>query len=210
MKTVADIAAFIEQQPQMVELLEAVERLGLPDSWIGAGFIRNSVWDALSGNIDPLPLNDVDVIYFDGHDTSKDRDALIEASLSQTNPGIPWSVTNQARMHRRNGDAPYLDTADAIRHWPETATAVAARSINGRVELLVPFGVDDLVGMVIRPTLAFAERLEIVRERIAAKGWFTRWPGLKVLDMADDSMGCQTIGGGSLPTGPHSLCKNKG
>ena len=44
-----DIAAFIAAQPAMMDLLRAVEALNLPDGWIGAGFVRNPVWDALRG-----------------------------------------------------------------------------------------------------------------------------------------------------------------
>ena len=45
-------------------------------------------------------------------------------------------------MHLRNGDAPYRDTYDAVAHWAETATAIAARSLRGRVEVMAPHGID--------------------------------------------------------------------
>ena len=53
------------------------------------------------------------------------RDRAIEAELRALAPGIDWSVKNQARMHLRNGDPPYSGATDAMRHWPETATAIA-------------------------------------------------------------------------------------
>src|SRR5262249_30677811 len=139
-----NISAFIESHADMMRLLGAVADLQLPDGWIGAGFVRNAVWDALTGR-GPAALNDVDVVYFDRTDLSAERDRSIEADLVRAVATVPWSVKNQARMHVRNGDPPYRDCSDAIAHWPETATAVAARLSGGRVELVAPHGVGDLL-----------------------------------------------------------------
>jgi uncharacterized protein len=49
MRLVTDICRFIERQPEMMQVLGVTEALGLPDCWVGAGFVRNPVWDALHG-----------------------------------------------------------------------------------------------------------------------------------------------------------------
>ncbi|HVT28225.1 MAG TPA: nucleotidyltransferase family protein [Lacipirellulaceae bacterium] len=157
-------------------MLAAVGTLALPDCWIGAGFVRNPIWDALHGFAWSATDTDIDVVYFDAGDIDPKRDGAIEAGLAAAIPGEPWSVKNQARMHVQNGDPPYADTADAMRHWPETCTAVAVRSVGSRVDLLAPFGVDDLLGMIVRPTPAFADKLDIYRARLARKQWPKRWP----------------------------------
>lgn len=183
MQGTADIASLIERHPDMMRLLRAVQTLGVPDCWIGAGFVRNAVWDVLHHRaIDCSALSDVDVVYFDRVDASPSRDRAIEAGLAARMPGVTWSVKNQARMHERSGVAPYVDMADAVSRWPETATAIAARMSNGRVELLAPHGVGDLLDMIVRPTPAFrARRAEVVR-RVAEKHWRTRWPKLTIVD----------------------------
>src|SRR5262249_20762208 len=99
----ADIAAFIGSNTEMMRQLGAVAELQLPDAWIGAGFVRNAVWDALTGR-GPAALNDVDVVYFDRSDLRAERDRSVEADLVRTIASAPWSVKNQARMHVRNGD----------------------------------------------------------------------------------------------------------
>jgi hypothetical protein len=181
MRTIADIAALIAEGPKMMRLLAAVEQQNLPDAWIGAGFIRNAVWDALSGITDAAMHGDVDVIYFDRADAGAECDADIEARLRRDCFDAPWSVKNQARMHVRNGDLPYRDGFDAVAHWPETATAIAARTIGGRVEVLAPYGVDDLIGLIVRPTPAFTGKLDVYRARMRQKSWQARWPELRVL-----------------------------
>jgi hypothetical protein len=86
-------------------------------------------------------------------------------------------------MHLRNDDAPYMDARSAIARWPETATAVAARLANRRVELLAPHGVDDLVGLIVRPTPAFSARRQEVMHRVTSKNWLARWPKLRLVDI---------------------------
>ena len=183
MRTLGDIAAFIARRPDLMRLLAAVERQELPDGWIGAGCIRNAVWDALSRIDDPPCAADVDVIYVDPSDPRPERDTAIETMLRQACPDAPWSVKNQARMHVRNADPPYRNAADAIAHWPETATAIAARATGGRVEVIAPHGVADLVGLIVRPTPAFMSKRDVVRHRVTQKNWQARWPGLTLLDM---------------------------
>lgn len=46
---------------------------------------------------------------------------------------------------------PYLSSADAIAPFPTFATAVGVRRINGELECCAPFGLDDLLGLVVRP-----------------------------------------------------------
>jgi hypothetical protein len=183
MKTVEDVQAFISTRSHIVRLLEAVERLQLPDAWIAAGLIRNAVWNALHGfPSDGIATRDIDVAYFDPAATSKAADLAIEARLKSEMGDIPWEVRNQARMHADNGDSPYLSTQDAIRCWPETATAIAARVDRGKVEMIAPYGVADLLALIVRPTPLFLKKMHVYRARLATKDWKARWPKLVFLD----------------------------
>lgn len=165
--------------PAMARALRLLALIGPPGAWIGAGFLRNAVWDVRHGRPPEVArLADLDVVHFDAAAPDAAQDAAWEAALHAALP-LPWSVTNQARMHARNGHARYRDTADALAHWPETATAVAARWRAGRVDLLAPHGTDDLLGLILRPTPAFEAKREVVAARAAAKGWFQRWPLLR-------------------------------
>jgi len=179
LRDLSDLAKFLEAHAGLHALLLHVESLGLPDGWIGAGLIRNAVWDALHGRpVQASRLDDVDVVYFDAADASEARDAALECRLEALAPDMIWQVRNQARMHRRNADAPYRNTHEAIAHWPETATAIAARTVQGKVEVIAPYGIDDLANLIVRLTPAFAHKREIYRKRLASKDWAKRWPRL--------------------------------
>jgi len=178
----ARVAALIAADPLRWPLLQQVQALGLDDCWVGAGFVRNALWDHLHGRACSPLDSDVDVIWFDRQRCSAELDRHLEGMLRACHPGIDWSVKNQARMHLKNGDAPYTSSADAMSHWPETATAVAVRrSADGACEVCAPLGLDDLFDGVIRPTPRFAQdRRPIFLERLQAKNWQGQWPLLRL------------------------------
>lgn len=176
------LRAILTNDPLRWRALDLVRPLGLPDCWIGAGFVRNAIWDHLHGRQTSLLSADVDVLWFDPARTAPSEDKALEAVLRAVNPGINWSVKNQARMHLRNGDAPYASAVDAMRFWPETATAVAARRTEqGCCEIAAPFGLDDLFGLVLRPAPRFAgEKHCAYLDRVRVKGWLATWPLLRM------------------------------
>lgn len=176
-----DVVGVIESDADAMRVLRATADLGLPDWWIGAGFVRNRVWDAISG-LPVSPERDVDVAYFDPAKRDPRDDTAAEARALAALPGVPWEIRNQARMHLRNGDEPYTSTLDAVSRWPETATCVAVTLRGDSVRLVSCHGLTDLVGMVVRPSPAMdnAAGRATVRRRVEAKGWLHRWPGLRL------------------------------
>lgn len=176
----SELLALIAGQPQRLHLLRVVRDHGPQGAWIAAGFVRNAVWDALHGYDEPTPLGDIDVLYFATDSLEPEADYAWERRLLEACPDQPWSVRNQARMHRRNGDAPYRDCADAMCRWPEVCTAVALRLRGDSLELLAPLGIDDLWALRVRPTEHFRAKPHLYRERIAAKNWPANWPKLRI------------------------------
>lgn len=184
MRTASRISSILRADPLRWHLLDVVRQLDLPDCWIGAGFVRNTVWDHLHQRSASPPTGDIDVIWYDPTRIDPLEDKKHEAMLRVAEPSIAWSVKNQARMHIRNGDRPYASSVDAMRHWPETATAVAVRRQGSDdCEIEAPFGLDDLLNLVLRPTPHFSdEKRPIYEERLQAKDWSVAWPLLRRVD----------------------------
>jgi hypothetical protein len=183
----AQLRDLLLADPFRLGLLRAVATLALPDCWIGAGLIRNAVWDHLHGRPLSREVADIDVIWFDAGRTDKETERAFEAELSRAAPGLNWSVKNQARMHLKNGDAPYTDCADALAHWPETATAVAVRLAGDTLDILAPFGLGDLFAGLLRPTPHFSRsgKQQVFDERVCSKGWLDLWPSLRLMVYPD-------------------------
>jgi len=172
------VKTILMDDPLRLQALSVVRQLGLPDCWIGAGFLRDAVWDHLHGHAPRKPEGDIDVIWFDTENSTSARDRDLENRLRELMGDLDWSVKNQARMHFRNGDAPYRSVAHAMTAWPETATAIAVRMTdNGGLEIRAPLGIDDLFAMRLRPTPTFMGcKRAIFEERIAGKRWLERYP----------------------------------
>lgn len=170
----------------MTGILRTVKTLNLPDWWVCAGFVRAKIWDTRHGYGERTALPDIDVIYFDPGDDSEGREKELEDLLTGLHSGIPWSVKNQVRMHHINHNPPYSSARDAMSKFPETATALGLTlsDENGLV-LYAPWGVEDAVNGVIRPTPFFREdpdRLRIYRNRLLKKNWKQHWERLTILD----------------------------
>jgi uncharacterized protein len=175
------LEAILRRAPMQLQVLEIVRSLALPDWAVGAGFIRASVWDELSSYTIASPVDDIDVLYFDPQTHDARCDEALEQRLREIDPVLPWSVRNQARMHIRNGDDPYSSTADALRFWLETPTCIAVRSdAAGGLEIIAPYGLEDLFSMTIRPTPCGHVRKAAYLSRIREKRWHERWPNVTV------------------------------
>jgi hypothetical protein len=162
--------------------LVAVRSLNLPAWCIGAGAVRNLVWDRLHDVRTPSSLPDIDVAYFDASDLSAERDAQIQRRLSDVHPSVPWEVTNQAAVHTwfeatfGYPVSPLVSLEDGVASWPEFATSVGITlRDDDSINVIAPYGLDDLFAMVIRRNPARAS-IETYRKRVEQKQYQKRWP----------------------------------
>lgn len=119
------VCDIIQADSQRMSCLHALKQLALPQGYLGAGFLRNAIWDFLHQKSTPTPLNDVDVIYFDADNTQRAKDTFYEMQLNELLPQVKWQVKNQARMHVLHGHTPYKHCEEAISYWIEKETCVA-------------------------------------------------------------------------------------
>jgi hypothetical protein len=183
-ETELDIIRIITEDQWMMDVLRIVKSLQLNDWWIGAGFVRNKIWDFIHGYSTRTPLDDIDVIYYNPPMIPESIDKEYEMTLKRKDKGLKWSVKNQARMHSRNADPPYSSIVEAISRWTETATAIAVTiDQHEKIAFIAPFGITDLINLIIRPTPAGMENIEVYKKRIKEKKWQVLWPMLQVLYM---------------------------
>ena len=177
------IARIIAEDAIAMKQLRAARELALPDWCIAAGFVRNRVWDHLHG-IAParLPV-DIDVIYFDADDVSRESEAAFERRLDALLPGLPWQVRNQARMHVWKDLPQHRDTADSMIYWLETVTGIGVRlEADDTLTVIAPLGTDDLLNLRCRPTEFGRTKRHEYDARVEAKRWRELWPKVVFLD----------------------------
>lgn len=193
----------LKRDSKRMNILHAVSTCNLPDAFVAAGFLRNLAWDYCH-DFNSTPLNDVDVIYFDGFPapsadesrhlraegsldlpaegsadvaSQKQSEKEIKVQLSLALPLLNWDVKNQARMHIRNHHKPYTNASEAMSWWPEQETAVGVKLHNGELHFVAPFGLARLFNNSI--THNRKREVQLFEQRIKKKNWLQHWPKLQ-------------------------------
>jgi uncharacterized protein len=176
----------VRVDPDLIQLLTAIRPLGLPQWRLVAGCLYQTVWNVLTRRPRGTGIKDYDLIYFDPDLSFAAEDRVIGRVAAATR-GFPGSVEvrNQARVHlwfERRFGTPYppLGCADAaLERYASVVHAVGVRlEPDGRLDIVAPFGLDDLFTMVIRPNRALDNRAS--HETKAARAKAT-WPEVAVI-----------------------------
>ncbi|MFS0870235.1 nucleotidyltransferase family protein [Paenibacillus xylanilyticus] len=177
----AKLIQSIRAHERLMHDLQRVRSLALPQCYIGAGYIRNYIWDVLHGYAQRELHSDIDVVYFDAEDMDEVRDVRLENQLRDETGNPKWSVKNQARMHLRNGTEPYQSTEDALRYWPEIVTAIGVQlDEKDQIGICAPYGLDDLYALTVRRSPLYTDAKEYNR-RVEQKRWQDQWPKLTIV-----------------------------
>lgn len=174
----------VRHNPLVAEVVEVCSSLEIPNYFVSAGCIAQTVWN-LAHHRDPAAdIKDIDLVYFDP-DLSEEREAEVQAQVRKHFAHIPlaFDVKNEARVHLWYHQAfgydipPYTSVEDAIASFPSTATAVGLRKDSKGYKVCAPFGLDDLFNLVVRPNKRQVTR-EIYERKV--KRWYIVWPRLTV------------------------------
>jgi uncharacterized protein len=167
-------------------VLTVAADVGLPNWYLGAGCVAQSVWNLRHGFDVPEGIKDYDLVYFDSQDLSAEaedqRAAEVIRRLADRDTVV--DVKNEARVHLWYAERfgrhldPYRSTEDAIGTWPTTASSVGIRRDEHGLVVCAPFGLSDLLGMVARPNKAIVTQA-VYEEKVAR--WAARWPHLRVI-----------------------------
>jgi hypothetical protein len=174
----------------LMRALRVVQAVAPPDWLIGGEVVRDFVWDRLHG-AEEMASPDVDLAFFDPRSLGGVRELSVGMSVTSLAPEFTWHVTNEAAAHlwypQVHGVeiAPFTCSADALATAPETATAVAVRLLEDQsIELLAPFGLDDLFALVARRNPCCPIYGRCCRGEQSTQ-FAERWPRARILDSLD-------------------------
>lgn len=186
--------AFIEiarRNPCNARILERLDDLGAPDTWLVAGCLYQTVWNVLSDRPVTENIKDYDIFYFDAGDTSYEaEDAVIKrAAALFRDLDVEIEVRNQARVHlwyeQRFGHprAPLESSWRGISSFLVRGTCVAITSDGeGGYQVAAPHGLDDMFDGVLRANKPYAQR-DLYTAKAAS--YAARWPWLRTVDWGD-------------------------
>lgn len=192
MQDTRTIEAIVPQNPWLSQILSQWQYINLPDCWLVAGAIAQTVWN----HAGDLPLThgiaDIDLIYFDASDLSEASEYQHAERIRALFANLPvhLDVKNEARVHlwyaEKFGDAleAYQSSQHAIDTFPTIATSIGVRPNNiGGLHIYAPYGVADLINLVVRPNKKQIKQQTYEHKLIR---WQSLWPYLTM--MAWDSV----------------------
>lgn len=159
--------------------------LALPDAWLVAGCLFQTVWNLRSGFAPEAHIKDYDLFYFDASDLSEAAETSVGESVQRAfaHLGVQVEAKNQARVHtwyREYFGFPYpalSSSRDGIDRFLVSSTCVALRPGGGEPELYAPNGLDDLYEGVLSPNPLCNHR-PLFDKKVA--DYQARWDWLRV------------------------------
>jgi hypothetical protein len=168
-------------------LLERIPALALPDWWLTAGCLAQSVWNGLYGRPSAQGILDYDVIYYDPDTSWRAEDRVVKrATAAFGDLPVTVQVRNQARVplwYQQKFGIPFPPVSrasDGIDRFPCSSTAVGIRRTtpthgSGILDIHAPFGLDALLDgrLTPNPALPIAK---VYDQKVAR--WQNIWPEL--------------------------------
>lgn len=171
----------------LAEVLARAAAMDLPDWYLVAGCLCQTVWNVVTDQQPEAGILDYDLVYFDGADLSwAAEDEVIRAGHKVfAGLPVPVQIRNQARVHlwyeQKFGIAcPRHASAEAAIDTFEATTACLGVRVQrgGQWRIYAPHGLADVFNLVVRPNPVLAPA-HVYRAK--AERWKRQWPGLTVL-----------------------------
>lgn len=184
---VARFRAALNHNRTLTEVLARAAAMDLPDWYLVAGSLYQTVWNVVTAQPPEAGILDYDLAYFDASDLSWEaEDAVIQAGRDVfAGLPAPVQIRNQARVHLWYEPKfampcpPHSCTEAAIDSFEATNACLGVRlQPDGRWRIYAPHGFADVFNLVARPNPVLAPRQ--VYETKTAR-WGQQWPSLTVL-----------------------------
>lgn len=181
-----DFLAVALRNPVNAAISDELFRLALPDAWIVAGCLVQTVWNVLTNRAVDYGISDYDVFYFDPDTSWTAEDAVIRQLLDRfASLGVKVEVRNQARVHlwypQKHG-LPYPALPSSTRgidRFLTKNTKVGIRRTQDGHDVYAPDGLDDIAGMIVRPNPG--ANFSAANYAVKAARWKKLWPEITVL-----------------------------
>lgn len=184
------LITILKKNNELMDVLNYIDSLKLPNYYIAAGSVFQTIWNYYDNNDLNYNIKDIDVIYYDDNDLSVETDIkyydLINDYCKSKNYTYEIDVSNEARMHiwkkeNYNIDVePYINSEDAIDKWIATVHAIGITKENNDIKVYAPYGLSDIFSKTIRPIKHKYNTKEIYDKK--ANNWNSRFDNLNIIE----------------------------
>lgn len=180
----------IKQNSDLVTILDYIYELKLPNFYIAAGSVFQTIWNYYDNKPLNFGIKDIDIIYYDPINLSKESEQKLEKTIEDhfKKAGLNYEldIHNEARMHlwkkdneNKNIDQ-YKNSEDAIDQWIATVHAIGITKENNEIKVYAPYGLSDIFSKTIRPIKHKNNSKELYNKKVAS--WQKRFENLNIIE----------------------------
>ena len=180
----------IKQNSDLVTILDYIYELKLPNFYIAAGSVFQTIWNYYDNKPLNFGIKDIDIIYYDPINLSKESEQKLEKTIEDyfKKAGLNYEldIHNEARMHlwkkdneNKNIDQ-YKNSEDAIDQWIATVHAIGITKENNEIKVYAPYGLSDIFSKTIRPIKHKTNSKELYNKKVAS--WQKRFENLNIVE----------------------------
>ena len=180
----------IKQNSDLVTILDYIYELKLPNFYIAAGSVFQTIWNYYDNKPLNFGIKDIDIIYYDPINLSKESEQKLEKTIEDylKNAGLNYEldIHNEARMHlwkkdneNKNIDQ-YKNSEEAIDQWIATVHAIGITKENNEIKVYAPYGLSDIFSKTIRPIKHKNNSKELYNKKVAS--WQKRFENLNIVE----------------------------
>ena len=166
--------------PVNAQILARWDDIGLPDAWLVAGCLFQTVWNLQSGRPPAQGIHDYDLFYFDPDDLSEHAEQAAQTRITRAfeDLGVRLDVANQARVHLwypaffGRPYAPLTSAEDGIRRFLVLETCIGIRP----GACVAPYGLAGVHAGTLSPN-PLTPYPELFAKKVAS--YRSRWPHLQ-------------------------------
>ena len=178
----------LKKNNELMEILDYISELKLPNFYIAAGPIFQTIWNYC----DNKPLNsgikDIDIIYYDSNDLTRESEKTLQDKITDHFKYLNYEfdVNNEARIYlwlkeneNKNIDQ-YKNSEDAIDKWIATVHAIGITKENNEIKIYAPYGLSDIFSKTIRPIKHKNNSKELYNKKV--ESWLKRFDNLNIIE----------------------------
>ena len=180
----------LRRSPTIMNILEVLEKyskenIDFKNYYLAAGCINQTILNDFHGYPLKYGIEDYDIVYYDEDISYEKEDKIIkelEKRLKRMN--VSFDIKNQKRVpvwykeKFKEEKKEYTSVEDAISRWNSTITCIGVRLDQNKLIICIPYGLEDLINMVIRPVKKDTTK-ELYEKK--ANKWKKKWDRLTII-----------------------------
>lgn len=183
--------SILTKNKNLMMVLDYIAKLELPNFYIAAGAVFQTIWNYYDGKDLNFGIKDIDVIYYNNSDLSVEKDLeyydIIKKYIKEKGFNYDIDVSNEARMHiwkMEHGQGEnveqYKNSEDAIDKWIATVHAIGITKVNDDIKVYAPYGLSDIYSRTIRPIKHNGNSKELYEMKV--ESWTKRFSDLNIIE----------------------------